>query len=359
MSNQSNVGREGQEGVRPGRGATTGVHVGASSSNAETAVRVRDPWAPRGQGNGRGPRAIASSAGAATASYYGLPVLNEPVWSARDIAGYLFLGGLAGASAAVGAGAHVTGRRALARGAKLGAAGAVGLSLAALVHDLGRPTRFLNMLRVLKVTSPMNIGSWLLAGFAPAAMASAASEVTGLAPTGGAIATAAAAVLGPGVSAYTAALIANTAVPSWHGGHRTMPYVFVASGASAAAGWGLLTAPPTECEPVRRLALVAGPAEIALTKLMEREMGMAAEPYHQGRAGIYMKLAVGLTALGSLTSSLARRDRRAGIAAGAALLLGSAFERFGVFRAGVQSARDPVYTIAPQRARRAEVTARG
>ena len=31
-------------------------------------------------------------------SCYGKPVLNAPVWEPRDIAGYLFLGGLAGAS---------------------------------------------------------------------------------------------------------------------------------------------------------------------------------------------------------------------------------------------------------------------
>jgi len=354
VSNQSKVSREGQKGARPGREATTGVHVGGASRASETAVRVPDPSVPGGRAGG----IDRSTAGTGAASYYGLPVLNEPVWSTRDIAGYLFLGGLAGASAAVGAGAHMTGRRALARAAKVGAAGAASLSLVALVHDLGRPTRFLHMLRVVKVTSPMNIGSWLLAGFVPAAMASAASAVTGLAPTVGAIATAGAAVLGPAVAAYTAALISDTAVPSWHEGYRTMPYVFVASGASAAAGWGLLTAPSAECGPVRRLALVAGPAEIALTKRMEREMGMAAEPYHQGRAGIYMRAAEGLTALGWLVSLFARRDRRAGMAAGMALLLGSAFERFGIFRAGVQSARDPVYTVTPQRARRVEVAAR-
>lgn len=311
MSNRSKIGRGGQEGIRPGPAERT-------------------------------------------ASYYGLPVLNEPVWSARDIAGYFFLGGLAGASAAVGAGAHVTARPGLARAAKLGAASAAGLSLLALVHDLGRPARFLHMLRAVKVTSPMNIGSWLLAGFAPAAMASAASDLTGIAPVTGAIATAAAGAMGPAVAAYTAALISNTAVPSWHEGHRTMPFVFVASGASAAAGWGLLTAPAAECRPVQRLALVAAPAGFVLAKLMEREMGMAAEPYHRGRAGAYMRAAQGLTALGSLSSVLARRDRRAAMAAGAALLLGSAFERFGIFRAGVQSAHDPVCTVALQRARRGE-----
>ena len=43
-------------------------------------------------------------------SYYGRPVIKPPVWEERDIAGYLFLGGLAGASGAVALGAAVTGR---------------------------------------------------------------------------------------------------------------------------------------------------------------------------------------------------------------------------------------------------------
>ena len=102
-------------------------------------------------------------------SYYGKPVLNPPVWEARDIAGYFFLGGLAGGSSLLAAGADLTGRPELARAAKAGAGAAITLSLAALIHDLGRPARFLNMMRVFKVTSPMSVGTWLLSGYAPAA----------------------------------------------------------------------------------------------------------------------------------------------------------------------------------------------
>jgi hypothetical protein len=36
---------------------------------------------------------------------------------------------------------------------------------------------------------------------------------------------------------------------------------------------------------------------------------------------------------------------------GAALLAGSAATRFGIFHAGQQSARDPRYTVVPQRER--------
>ena len=118
-------------------------------------------------------------------SYYGRPVLKEPVWKSPDVPGYLFLGGLAGASSALAAFAQLSGNRELSRASKTAAAGAISLSAAALVHDLGRPARFLNMLRVFKVTSPMSVGSWLLAAYGPVAGAAAVSEVTGIWPATG------------------------------------------------------------------------------------------------------------------------------------------------------------------------------
>ncbi|WP_369794434.1 NrfD/PsrC family molybdoenzyme membrane anchor subunit [Kutzneria sp. 744] len=80
-------------------------------------------------------------------SYYGKPVVKAPVWSPLDIGGYLFLGGLAGASSVLAAGAELTARPGLARAGKIAALGAISASAAALVHDLGRPERFANMLR--------------------------------------------------------------------------------------------------------------------------------------------------------------------------------------------------------------------
>lgn len=115
-------------------------------------------------------------------SYYGRPILKEPTWQATDIAGYLFLDGLAGASSILAAGADLTERPTLARRSKLAALTAIGVSAVALVHDLGKPARFYNMLRVAKPTSPMSVGSWLLAGYAPLAGLSAAVEVTGALP---------------------------------------------------------------------------------------------------------------------------------------------------------------------------------
>lgn len=285
-------------------------------------------------------------------SYYGRPVVKEATWAAVDIAGYLFLGGLAGASSALAAAAELTGRPGLARPLKLGAAGAIYMSLAALVHDLGRPERFLNMLRVFKPTSPMSVGVWILSAYAPAATAAALGELSEpLRPLGRA-GTAGAALLGPAVASYTAVLISNTATPAWHEARREMPFVFVGSAASAAAGLGLLTAPTGESSPARRLAVIGAVTEIAAVRLLERRVGIVAETYHRGRAGMLMRAAETLTVAGVVGAlGSARRSRRAGALSGAALLAASACARFGIFEAGLRSARDPRYTVVPQRER--------
>ncbi len=339
----SDATKDGLQGVRPGREATTGA--GGTPPPARRwrrKNRAEAPMVPEARFD----------------SYYGKPIINKPVWEGPDIPGYLFLGGLAGAGSVIAAGAQLTGRPGLARTMKCGSTVAAGLSLTALVHDLGRRTRFLNMLRTLKPTSPMSIGSWLLAGYAPATAAAAASDLTGIAPLAGAAATTAAAVTGPAVATYTAALIANTAVPAWHEGHRYLPFVFAASAASAAAGLGLAGAPLRENEPVLRLGMLAGVAELALEQVMEKRMGLPGEAYEEGRAKRYGRLAQAVTVAGVLTAGLAgRRSRMAAAAAGTALLAGSALTRFAIFQAGLNSADDPKYTVVPQRERLAGRTA--
>ena len=284
-------------------------------------------------------------------SYYGRPVIKEPVWRTPDVPGYLFLGGLAGASSALAGFAQLTGNRELPRAAKVAAAGAIGLSAAALVHDLGRPARFLNMLRVFKPTSPMSVGSWLLAAYGPAAGAAAASSVTGLLPGVGAAATAAAAALGPAIATYTAALLCDTAVPAWHEGYREMPFLFAGSAASAAGGLAMLAVHPDSAAPAVRFAVLGAAVELTAKSSLLRRLGPAAAPYQNGRVGTLMEAAEVLTAAGLAGSVLANRSRVALAVSGAALVAASALTRFGVFEAGLASARDPKYTVDPQRAR--------
>jgi formate-dependent nitrite reductase membrane component NrfD len=290
-------------------------------------------------------------------SYYGKPIIKEPPWGARDVGGYLFFGGLAGASSVLAAYAHLTGRDELARASKVCAVGAVGVSGAALVADLGRPGRFVNMLRVAKVTSPMSVGSWLLSAFGGAATVAAASAVTGRVPRLGAAATAAAAATGAGVCTYTAALICNTAVPAWHEAHREMPYLFAGSAASAAGGFGMIVAPSDQAGQAVRFAVLGAATELTAKSLLLRRLGQTAEPYQRGRSGQLMEAAEVLTTAGLAGAVLSgglrggRGQRMAAALSGAALVASSALTRLGIFEAGRASARDPKYTVGPQRAR--------
>ncbi|MFG5718905.1 NrfD/PsrC family molybdoenzyme membrane anchor subunit [Streptomyces murinus] len=328
------AGRGGAGDGRPGREAPTGAYAGR-----------------RRRRRGRGERSMVPDA--SFSSYYGKPVLNKPTWKALDIAGYLYLGGLAGASSLLAAGGELTGRPGLAAPAKLGAAGAISLSLAALVHDLGRPKRFLNMLRVFKPTSPMSVGSWILVGYAPLTMAAAATEAAGRYRLLGTAATLTAAALGPAVATYTAVLLSDTAVPSWHEGYRQLPFVFAGSAAAAASGLALAAAPAAQAGPARRTALLGATLELGAFQLMKRRMGITAEPFDRGSPRILLRASEALTVTGAALALLSGRlrDRRVALAAGAALLTGSAALRFGVFHAGVASAEDPRYTVVPQRER--------
>jgi hypothetical protein len=306
----------------------------------------------RRRGGRRGERLMVERA--EFTSYYGRPILKEPTWSSLDIAGYFFLGGLAGAGSVLAAGAQLTGRPAMARALKTSSALAIAGSAAALVHDLGRPGRFANMLRVVKPTSPMSVGSWLLAGYGPAAAGACASALTGRLPRLGTLATIGAATLGPAVATYTAVLAADTATPAWHDAHRHLPFVFAASAACAASGLALVASPVQEAGPARRTAVAACAAELAATEMMTKQLGLVGETYEQGEAGRLMRTARILTTAGAIGAALlGGRSRTAAVLGGAALLAGSALTRFGVFEAGVASARDPKYTVVPQRSRMA------
>ena len=287
-------------------------------------------------------------------SYYGNSIINPPVWEELNIAGYLFAGGLAGASSLIAAGADVTGRSRLARRSRLCASAAIGVSLLALIRDLGRPARFINMLRVFKPSSPMSVGTWILVAYSPLNFASAASDVLGRAPRAGRAAGVGAGVLGSAVATYTAALIGDTAVPAWHDAYREMPFVFAGSATSAAAGFALLATPGAECGPVRRMAIAGALTEFISVEALERRLHpVVAQAVHEGTAGRRLRMAKGLTAAGAVGAAvIAPRSRLGAVLTGASLLVGSAFSRFGLFAGGMASAQDPKYTVEPQRARR-------
>lgn len=352
------VRRSGLTDESPGREATIG-----SAGRAAPRRRGRRRRGGGGHGGGgHGGGDLSMVPEATFTSYYGRPVVKPSPWE-KDIPIYLFSGGLAAGSSLLAAGADLTGRRALCRTGRLGALAALGVSMVALVHDLGRPSRFLNMMRTVKLTSPMSVGTWILSTYAPFAGAAAAAEVVDLLPRSlvrgplglvsrlGRPAGVVAGLTAPPVAAYTAVLLSDTATPSWHEAHRELPFVFVGSAAAASAGLAMVASPVHEAGPARRMAVAGAVAELVMERRMERSMGITAEPLHEGTAGRLMKAAKVLTMVGAAGSLLAGRSRTAAVVSGAALMAGSACTRFGVFEAGQASARDPKYTVVPQRER--------
>jgi hypothetical protein len=284
-------------------------------------------------------------------SYYGEPVLAQPVWT-PEIPAYFFLGGLTGATAPLTLVASVRGNDVLARrAAAIVLAGSLA-SPALLISDLGRPSRFLYMLRMFKPTSPMSVGSWVLSGFGATAAASAARELLGLLPRGGRAAQGAGALLGPLLSTYTGALIAQTAVPAWHEARRELPFVFAAGSLASAGAMAQLVTPYRHAAPARRMATAGSAAELLAVWAMERRLGALGEPYKQGRVGVLARAAKLLTAAGGAATPLARGRPAIAKAGAAATLTGALLERWAIFRAGFASARDPRYVVGPQRERK-------
>jgi hypothetical protein len=174
-------------------------------------------------------------------NYYGLPLLKPPVWT-WEVPAYFFVGGAAGAAAVIASAARLSGGRDdLVRDARWIAAVGGAAAPPLLIADLGRPGRFINMLRVFKLQSAMSVGAWTLVAFSTAAAASAGADLLRRS-TGGRVevrvignaAEALAAATGVVLSTYTGVLIGATAIPAWSANIRVLPIHFGASGVGAA-----------------------------------------------------------------------------------------------------------------------------
>lgn len=293
----------------------------------------------------------AAKAGTDQRSYYGRPVIKEPTWT-WEIPVYFFTGGLSGASSVLSLSAKLFGDEKLARTSLyLGAAADV-VSPALLVSDLGRPERFHHMLRVFKVTSPMNVGAWILFLNGGASNTAAVLELLGILRPVKLMAEFVAALFGPPLATYTGVLVADTAVPVWHEARQELPWLFGASAAASAGAAACVFLAPEDAGPARRLAVGGVVAEGALVHAMQLRLGEVGEVYHQGQAGKLSWAAKSLAGTGALLlARRGKRSRRAAVLGGAMVCAGELCLRFAVFKAGFQSARDPKYTIEPQRER--------
>lgn len=327
---------------------------------------------PAGQVGADGSREMALVDDVQFDSYYGRQVVKAPPWRG-PIAVYLFLGGLAGGSSLLAYGAQLTGRPALRRNSRLLALGAVGVGTLSLIEDLGRPERFLNMMRTVKISSPMSLGTWILASFGTVSGVLGAVEVDRL--TGeklplGALrpllkaAEGPAAIgqvaLGPGLAAYTGALLGDTAVPTWSAGRHHMSYLFASSASLASGGAAMITSPVDQARPARVLAAAGVVGDVLSMRAMKESMHpLEAEPLEEGKPGQMLEWAERLAIGGGVLAVLGGRSRALSVIGGAALVAASALTRFGVLEAGLESVKDPRRVIEPQKARLAARRAAG
>jgi formate-dependent nitrite reductase membrane component NrfD len=297
----------------------------------------------------------------AETTYYDRPMLKPSVWSI-DIPLYYFFGGAAGAALSLGAAIQLVSPRKHRELRKLSSVchwiGIVGSTAGAglLIHDLGRPGRFLFMLRVFRPTSPMNLGAWILSGAAPSAIATGVLlNAPGILGMIGEICGYISGVFGAALATYTGVLVSNTAIPVWQEARSWMPVLFAASGAATAGSVIDMVHTGKAARHVGRIFGTAGRvAELAATMQVEKAASAiekVGEPLHRGGTGFLWKTATALT-LASLTMSLLPgRSRKMRIASGVLGAAGSLCMRFAVHYIANASARDPRATIQQQRAR--------
>ena len=282
-------------------------------------------------------------------SYHGQPVLKEPIWT-WEIPTYFFTGGVAGASAGLACLSELRGNEVLARRAWTAAFGGIAVSPLFLISDLGRPMRFINMLRMFKVTSPMSVGSWILSVSGASTTLAAVNAWTGWFPRSASVARPTAALFGLPLSTYTAALVANTAVPVWHEARRILPFVFGSGAALSAGAAAVIATPPEHAAPARRLALAGAALELGLNEAMRQQLGEHGEPYKRGTpAKLRLLSGAAIVSGGALLARRGAGSRAAAVTAGMLMGAGALAARWTVFKAGFQSASDPKYVVGPQR----------
>ncbi len=291
-------------------------------------------------------------------TYYDHPMLKRSVWSV-DVPLYYFLGGAAGAAMTLGAALQLAHRyephRKLHRLSVqchwIGIAGSTA-GAALLIHDLGRPSRFVYMLRVFRPTSPMNMGAWILAGAAPGSIATGLLiGRRGLAGMIGEIAGYISGVFGAALATYTGVLVANSVMPIWQEAGPWMPVLFSGSAAATAASVLEFLGESKDARRITRLFGTAGRlAELGAAQRVERlasRVERVGAPFRQGIPGLLWKAAGVLTVAGLALSFLpGKRSRRIGGVVGAA---GSLCLRFAVHYLSDASARDPEAVIEQQR----------
>ena len=294
-------------------------------------------------------------------TYYGRPALKPSPWT-WEVGAYIFLAGLGGSAQIIATIADLLGgrrtRSVVRHGRYLAVACAV-LGAPLLISDLKTPRRWYNMLRILRATSPMSIGSYVLTAFGGASALAAADQALAVRSRGrdstpvARVAQIPAALAGAGMSTYTGALLSATSTPMWAAEPGLLAARFacsaMATGAAALSLAEQLNGEPVNSRPLDQVALTATVAELAVSIVSERRqrargVGRALRQGGWGAANTAGALALGAgVPLACYGLNLMRKRRSPGlsIAASLAVLAGGMIMRQAVLHAGQQSAKRP------------------
>jgi len=282
--------------------------------------------------------------------YYGVPLLKAPPWT-WQIPPYFFAGGAAGSAAVIGLVARwIGGDRELARDCRYLAAAGTAASGALLISDLGRPGRFLAMMRVFKRQSPMSVGAWTLAVFGTASAAAVLAERLNQRLNsrwiriGGDSAEMISALAGLPFSNYTGVLIGASVIPLWNENVETLPIHFGMSGLNSAVS--ILELMGHRNPALNTLGMGASAIETLEGFGIEISKKPVMEPLKRGRSGVITRLGGVLSGPVPLVLRVAaafagrRRARQLRKLAAASSVAGSMLTRVAWIHAGKVSARD-------------------
>ena len=295
-------------------------------------------------------------------NYYGVPPIKHAHWT-WQIPIYFWIGGLGAGAHMFSTVAQLLGHRdeALQRASRYTVLVTMILSPILLIWDLGRPERFYNMMRILKLRSPMSVQTWSLLVFGNLAGLLAARQAAKDGLLGSnvisrlAIQTipdrllsVLALPVGLNVGSNTGNLLSATSVPLWARNWLFMGPVFLASGLSTALSWLSLVLNLTRSGEEKTLRVLhrAEKAtiliEAGLITASLARMGRWSKPLFSREVA---PLFVGGTLLGGILAPfllLSGKESRgkSRIASVLALAGGLAF-RFAMIRGGRMSADDP------------------
>jgi formate-dependent nitrite reductase membrane component NrfD len=287
------------------------------------------------------------------------PFIKAPVWT-WQVPLYFWVGGVASGAAFVAVACDAAGDHRSAAIARKVALGAVAPAPVLLIGDLGRPERFLNMLRIFKPRSPMNLGAWCLVAFSGTAALAVGADLTRR-PRAARTFGAATSLLGGYLGSYTGVLLACTAVPLWSRSRAVLGPIFVATATATGAAATRLTLVarglpedhPTGTA-LTALETIALLTELALSSVAEQRLGETAEALRRGRPGVVFRTAKSLVVLGLSLRAIMRNAGPSADNLSSVLYLaaGLAF-RYAWVYAGRASAADDAAVAAMGRGRSA------